>query len=65
MTIRHHVEWDGRNYYGYVDFRAGIDNDKSDIASECLVFMLVSINERWKIPVGYFLVNHLNKLSKV
>jgi len=22
--------------------------------------MLVSINERWKIPVGYFLVNHLN-----
>jgi len=60
MAIRHHVEWDGKNYLGYVDFGAGIDSDKSDIASECLVFMLVSINERWKIPVGYFFVNHLN-----
>jgi len=45
MAIRHHVEWDGKNYHGYVDLGAGIDSDKSDIASECLVFMLVSINE--------------------
>ncbi|CAH1738656.1 unnamed protein product, partial [Aphis gossypii] len=64
MAIRHHVEWDGKNYHGYVDFGAGIDSDKSDIASECFVFMLVSINERWKIPVGYFLVNHLNSSQK-
>lgn len=64
MSIRHHVEWDGNKYHGYVNFGAGFNNDKSDIATECFVFMLVAINESWKIPVGYFLCNHLNSSQK-
>jgi hypothetical protein len=33
-------------------------------ANECLVFMLVAINKRWKLPVGYFLCKHLNSTQK-
>lgn len=64
MAIRHHIEWDGKRYHGYVDFGANIDSEKSSIASESFVFMLMCLNERWKIPVGYFLVNHLNSSQK-
>lgn len=64
IAIRHHVEWDGNKYHGYVNFGTGFSNEKSDIATECFVFMLVAINESWKIPVGYFLCNHLNSSQK-
>lgn len=35
-----------------------------EVATECLVFMVVCVNESWKLPVGYFLCNHLNSLQK-
>ncbi|KAB0804484.1 hypothetical protein PPYR_01454 [Photinus pyralis] len=34
---------------------ANVDVDESTVAKEALVFMLVSINSNWKVPVGYFL----------
>jgi len=46
MAIRKHVEWDDCNYLGYVNFGVDLDSDRLDIANECLVFMLVAINER-------------------
>lgn len=55
MAIRQHVEYDGLKYHGYVNFGNHIDNDAVGIAKEVLVFMVVAINEAWKIPVGYFL----------
>jgi len=64
IAIRHHVEWDGNKYHGYVNFGTGFSNEKSDVATECFVLMLVAINESWKIPVGYFLCNHLNSSQK-
>jgi hypothetical protein len=30
MAIRKHVEWDGSNYHGYVNFGAELDNDQLD-----------------------------------
>lgn len=64
MAIRQHIEWDGSNYHGYVNFGIDVDSDQLDIANECLVFMLVAINERWKLPVGYFLCKHLDSTQK-
>lgn len=62
MSIRQQVEWDGKRFYGYVDFGKGIDTTEQ--AKQVLVFMLVAINARWKITVGYFFVNGLNGEQK-
>lgn len=59
MAIRRQVEWDGQSYVGYVDFGSNVDDDSLPVAKEALVFMLVSVNERWKVPVGYFLIDGL------
>jgi hypothetical protein len=37
----------------------GEDVDNIPLAKEALVFMAVGINDSWKIPVGYFLINGL------
>jgi len=54
VAIRKHVEWDGYKYHGYVDFGAQLNNESLEMATECLVFLLVSITESWKLPVTYF-----------
>ncbi|KAF9419514.1 hypothetical protein HW555_004014 [Spodoptera exigua] len=66
MAIRKHVQWDGTKCHGYVDFGAAIDSpsDDSPLATEVLVFMVTCINEAWKIPVGYFLINGLSGSQK-
>lgn len=64
MSIRQHLEFDGKTYYGGVDLGTGMDNDKLEKAQQCLVFMVVSINENWKIPIGYFLITNLNGSQK-
>lgn len=64
MAIRKHIEWDGSSYHGYVNFGTDLDSDKLNIANEYLVFMLVAINERWKLPVGYFVCKHPNTIQK-
>ena len=60
MAIRRQVEWDGQSYVGYVDLGTNVDDDSLPVAREALVFMIVSVTERWKIPVGYFLIDGLN-----
>ncbi|CAI6375520.1 unnamed protein product [Macrosiphum euphorbiae] len=64
VAIRKHVEWDGYKYHGYVDFGAQLNNESLEIATECLVFLLVSITESWKLPVAYFLCDHLSSMQK-
>jgi len=64
MAVRHHVEWDGTNYHGYVNVGDSICNECMEKAKEALVFLVVAINEAWKIPVGYFLINHINSSQK-
>jgi len=68
IAIRQQVTYDGKRYYGLIDF--GIDhNNAFDVdylckATNALVFMLVAINGHWKIPVGYFLLNSLNGVER-
>ncbi|CAB3242624.1 unnamed protein product [Arctia plantaginis] len=61
MSIRQIKEYDGNIVHGYVDFGAEFDEpgDLSVPCTQSLVFLLVAINEPWKLPVGYFLVNGL------
>ena len=57
MSIRKHVEWDGKRYRGFVDLGTGIaDDDSLPEATDALVFMAVAVNSSWKVPCGYFLV---------
>lgn len=60
MAIRKHVEYDGENYHGYVHVGNNLQSEFVREATEVLVFMVVAINGRWKIPVGYFFSNCLN-----
>ncbi|KAH0811281.1 hypothetical protein GEV33_011508 [Tenebrio molitor] len=60
VAIRKHLDYDGHNMTGYVDLGTGLEGDDRPLAKEALVFMVVSINSSWKIPVGYFLVDGVN-----
>ena len=64
MSIRKHVEWDGKQFRGYVDLGTGINDDSLPEATDTLVFMAVSVNSSWKVPCGYFLVNGLTGAEK-
>lgn len=60
MAIRRQVEWDVSKYVGYVDLGLDADDDSLPVAKEVLLFLIVCINEHWKAPVGYFLIDGLN-----
>lgn len=64
MAIRQHLEFSGSKYYGRVDIGNGLDNENLVLAKDCLVFMVVAINEGWKLPIGYFLASNLNSMQK-
>ena len=42
-----------------MDFGANVDDDALPVAKEALVYLDVSVNAHWKIPVGYFLIDGL------
>ncbi|KAK1895681.1 DNA transposase THAP9 [Dissostichus eleginoides] len=57
MYIHKQTEFGGDQIHGYVDIGSGeIENV---IASQALVLMVVAINESWKIPIAYFLINSM------
>ena len=60
IAIKQHVEYAEGRFHGYVDVGTGDFDDGAPMASEALVFMAVSVNENFKIPVGYFLVKGLS-----
>jgi len=59
ISIRKHVEFDGRKYHGYIDMGTCLDDDGLPEAKDALVFMVVELKSSWKLPVGYFLINGL------
>lgn len=38
--------------------------NKSAVAKDALVFMINCVNERWKLPIGYFLNSSINTAEK-
>lgn len=58
IAVSQQNEWDKQNSYGYVyDGDGGIGNSP---AKHLLVFMVVCVNSRWKIPVAYFPITSLS-----
>jgi len=67
MSIKKQILWDEKlqKFVGNCDYGNEIDIEGIDTpASEVLVFMLVSINGRWKLPVGYFLQNKITAIAQ-
>lgn len=59
VAIRQQVEWDGQKYHGYIDMGTQLDHDTLPEAKNALTFMVVAVNDQWKLPVGYFLIDGL------
>lgn len=68
VSIRKHIEYNKshKKFYGYVDFgnKHIDDNTVQREAKEALTFMVTAVNDHWKIPVAYFLVNGLTSNEK-
>ena len=54
MAIKQQIEWDGKNFVGFVDIGSGVDDDTAPVATEALVLLVVSLNGHLKVPVGFF-----------
>lgn len=52
MKIERKVE----KTYGYVDFGGTIDSDCKEECTDALVYLVVPFHEKWKVPIGYFLL---------
>lgn len=68
MAIRKEIMWDmkGSQYIGFCDYGNNYSIEGSEVpATEVLVFMLVSLNSKWKWPIGYFFVNKLKSCVQV
>lgn len=64
MSIRKQVVWDKRNdkFVGYVDYGGIICEDTESIATEVLMFQIVSYQQKFKCPIAYFLTNKTSGL---
>ena len=60
MAIMRAIDLSGDDVLGYVDIGNGVKDDSAPQASNALVFMLVALNDRWKVPVAHFLINGLS-----
>ncbi len=60
LPLRKDISWDGKKYHGYVDLgNNGVVDDTLPVAKDALVFMVVSLNESWKVPYEYFFIDDL------
>ena len=63
MSIRDHIHFDGNRFHGFVDLGINTDESNEDEnaphAKYAWVFMAVSLNDTWKVPIGYFLISSL------
>ncbi|KAI9551309.1 hypothetical protein GHT06_002510 [Daphnia sinensis] len=59
-----HLDIKLKKYFGFDEFpnvqTDGSDNKKGSVATEALVYYLVSLDGRWKTPVAYYFTNHVD-----
>jgi len=60
VAIRQQLQWTGKDFRGYIDMGTGLDDDSLPLAKEALTFMVVAVNDSFKLPVGYFLIDGLS-----
>lgn len=54
MSIKKCIEWNGKEFVGYVDLGDGVCLTETEEAKEVLVLMVVALNASWKMPIGYY-----------
>jgi hypothetical protein len=59
MSIRKHVQWNGKEMEGFVDLGTQVDDNSLPVATEVLMFIIVPLNATWKLPVAYFVTDGL------
>lgn len=67
MAIKKQIVWDKKldKFVGFSDYGNELDLEGNNTpATEVLVFMLVSLNGKWKCPVGYFFQNKINSSTQ-
>lgn len=64
MNIRQQIEYDGKENHGYVNLGNDMEPKFDSIAKYVLVFMVVGMNQRQKLPVAYFLIDSLTGEQK-
>ncbi len=64
MSIMSKLQFDGCQFRGEVDLGGLEVKDNGVLATNALVFMLVAVNQGWKIPMGYFLLHGLEGAEK-
>jgi hypothetical protein len=73
MAIKKGIHWDSKlkKYFGFDEFpsvpTAESDKKNGSVATEALVYYLVSLDGRWKTPVAYYFTNHVDskRLAKL
>ena len=58
MSIMRNIDLRGPKVRGFVDKGNGENSDKE--ATEAFVFMATCLNEHWKIPIAYFLIDAMS-----
>lgn len=52
-------------FIGFCDLGNELDLEGTEtLATEALVFMLVSLNGKWKLPIGYFFLNKITAVTQ-
>jgi len=64
FCVSNYVEWVNDKVYGLVNVGNNINDENISSAKEALVFIIVAINESWKVPLRYFFVHALNAEKK-
>lgn len=71
MAIRQHVQWnphtkrlDGLVQCHGLPRKINSNPDDALMATEALVFMITGLQESWKIPIAYFLINGISATTK-
>lgn len=64
MSIRKQIDFQGQRTWGYVDLGTDIDDDTLHCANEVFVLMVVSMKQRWKLPIAYFFIKSLTASEK-
>lgn len=52
MAIRQQLEYVSGTICGHVDFGSSIETDGTLLAKEVLVFCVMCLNEKWKVPIA-------------
>ena len=64
MSIKKHVAWDHTRFRGYIDVGDGCSDDDTEVATDALVFMVVSLDGSFKVPIAYFFIKGMSGKEK-